>query len=67
MNGSTGINDPVRCPHCGNFHQTKCPMVKAYEYHQDGTIKRVEFYAPADYPQLKVDWTNPRFTAAQTT
>jgi hypothetical protein len=49
--GSTGYNDPVRCPYCGIFHTAKCPLVKAYEYHPDGTVKRVEFFAPADcYP-----------------
>ena len=39
-----------RCPHCGSYHQAeRCPQVKAIEYHLDGSIKRVEFFAPADY------------------
>jgi hypothetical protein len=42
------------CPYCGNIHQSVCPRVKAFEYHQDGTIKRVEFHAGA-----------PSFTPAQ--
>jgi hypothetical protein len=33
---------------------TKCPLVKAYEYHPNGTLKRVEFYAPNDYGPLTV-------------
>ena len=43
---STGYNDPTRCPHCGMFHATTCPRVKAVEYHPDGSVRRVEFHAP---------------------
>jgi hypothetical protein len=39
----------TNCQWCGNIHNQKCPMIKAIEYHQDGTTKRVEFYAPNDY------------------
>ena len=49
---STGNNDPIRCDHCGGFHAAKCPLVKAYEYHPDGTLRRVEFYAPNDHGPL---------------
>lgn len=35
-----------RCPYCGNLHQTKCFMVKAFEYHPDGSLRRVEFFEP---------------------
>lgn len=49
---STGINDPNRCQYCGNFHQFKCPLIKAFEY-KDGAMTRVEFYAPKDYPPLE--------------
>ena len=38
-----------KCQWCGFIHETKCSLVKAIEYHQDGTPKRVEFYAPNDY------------------
>lgn len=39
---------PRNCPHCGTSHDTTCPRIRAIEYHQDGTVKRVEFhtYAP---------------------
>lgn len=48
-----GINDPNRCPWCGGFHQSFCPRVKAIEYAEDGIlIRRVEFFAPNDYPPL---------------
>lgn len=49
------MNQTKECGYCGSWHGTKCPLVKAYEYNQDGTIKRVEFYSPADYqPVLTV-------------
>lgn len=51
---STGVNDPNRCAWCNGFHAHKCPLVKAIEYHPDGTTKRVEFYTPKDCPPLEV-------------
>ena len=49
---SSAIN--AKCPYCGSFpHQGVCPSVKAIEYFQDGSIKRVEFKTPIDYPPLK--------------
>lgn len=42
----------MKCPWCGQIHQaTVCGLVKALEYHQDGSLRRVEFKTPADYPQ----------------
>lgn len=32
------------CQHCGNWHSGICPKVKAIEYYNDGTIKRVEYF-----------------------
>lgn len=52
--GSTGHNDRRRCPYCGLFHAMKCHLVKAYDYHPDGALKRVEFFAPNDYGPLAV-------------
>lgn len=51
--------DPV-CRWCGVIHMTtgKCPSVKAFEYHPDGTVKRVEFFSHADY--LSGGRPNPR-------
>lgn len=37
------------CIICGFEHENKCPLIKAYEYFPDGTIKRVEFLTPADF------------------
>ena len=47
-------NAAPKCAYCGSFpHPGVCPTVKAIEYHQDGTVKRVEFKTPADYPPLR--------------
>lgn len=43
------ISTLVPCEWCGATHQTKCPLVKAIEYHEDGRVKRVEFMTVADY------------------
>lgn len=43
---------PSSCQWCGATHQTKCPLVKAIEYHEDGRVNRVEFMTANDYPPL---------------
>lgn len=59
----TGVNEP--CRWCGIRHGPMCPTVKAMEFHQDGTIKRVEFNGASDYPAwTKEMLNNPRLTAA---
>lgn len=36
---------PGRCPHCGCYHTSMCPRIKAIEYYPDGcTIKRIEYH-----------------------
>lgn len=50
---STGMNDPVRCRWCGNYHWERCPAVKAMEFDPTtGVVTRVEFISMADYPSL---------------
>jgi hypothetical protein len=67
------MSSRTECPYCGAIHGPKCPLVKAFEYHPDGAVKRVEFYAPNDYGPLygldrlkpaEVPYspTSPRFT-----
>jgi hypothetical protein len=34
------------CRWCGIVHIGVCPLVKALDFHPDGTVKRVEFHAP---------------------
>jgi hypothetical protein len=41
--------DKECCPYCSNesfkvYHPGKCPKVKSIEYHENGTIKKVEFF-----------------------
>ena len=38
----TSVTFPA-CPWCSDHHSGRCPMVKAIEYHPNGTVKRVEF------------------------
>lgn len=39
----------MTCHHCGLTHKTTCPRIKAIEYHQDGTVKRIEFHGPLGF------------------
>lgn len=49
------------CPYCETEHKGKCALVKAFEYHANGKIKRVEFYAPNDYsPTIFANLEPPR-------
>lgn len=41
---------PTHCQWCQRDHDgLRCPLVKAYEYYEDGSVKRVEFLTPGDY------------------
>lgn len=54
---STTGSIEMGCPYCGqpeSFHRGKCHLVKAMEYHPNGTLKRVEFFAPVDYRPVQV-------------
>jgi hypothetical protein len=48
------IDKAISCPYCGHVHGDLCPQVKAFEYAEDGRVKRVEFFTPADrvHPEL---------------
>lgn len=46
MSAGNVVTLPAACPHCGMYHQATCPRVKAIEYHNDGTVKRIEFHTP---------------------
>ena len=47
--------DATPCRRCGEAHDVvACPFVKAVEYDDlTGTIRRLEFLTPADYPSIK--------------
>ena len=55
---STGAGNNWGCPHCGMGHSGMCPRIKAIEYHQDGTTKRVEYHVPQPtiWPSPPSDW-----------
>jgi len=36
------------CPHCGGLHGPRCPEVKAIEYFEDGSIRRIEYLTLSD-------------------
>ncbi len=36
---------PHQCRYCGVYHSDACPRVKAFEYHPDGSLKRVEIWS----------------------
>jgi hypothetical protein len=55
-------NVSTACPHCGLYHATTCPLVKAIEYHPNGQVKRVEFKTAMDWPQVQQQmpqWQSP--------
>lgn len=49
------------CGYCGMCHTTKCPMVRAIEYFEDGRIKRVEFITPLPIGPLPIDIGKTQF------
>lgn len=36
------------CDYCGLHHMGACPRVKAIEYYENGTVKRVDLHTPKD-------------------
>ncbi len=40
----TASGDWQPCPHCGMGHTGTCPRVKAIDYYENGTVKRVEYH-----------------------
>lgn len=54
---SNTLNDVsmVRCRWCGLTHFGACHKVKAFDYHPDGTVKRVEFHPPPDAQSVKIN------------
>lgn len=41
------------CETCGIDHPGQCPRIKAIEYHENGTIKRIEYFE--ERPQVKFE------------
>ncbi len=62
----------MRCYNCGQDHSDppmKCPLVKAYRYHTDGSISGVEFVTIADmngaFELVNTDFELPPGTTVQ--
>lgn len=56
---TAGAMKPLDCRWCGMVHGVRCPSVKAIEYHQDGSVKRVEFLTGVDYPPIAAGQISP--------
>ena len=53
--GGNGVSTGplASCGYCGGYHTGRaCPRVKAFEYHPDGKVKRVEFFEPFPRPSI---------------
>lgn len=42
------------CPHCGVGHVGTCPRIKAIEYYENGTVRRIEFHESSQPTKLTV-------------
>jgi hypothetical protein len=63
MSTAAGTSGP--CPYCGQHHTGICPMVKAIEYFENGTVKRVEFKTPSDYMPTLPQWVPGPITCGE--
>jgi hypothetical protein len=53
----TSANPIPTCPYCGFLHKALCSKIRAIEYFEDGTVKRVEFHSPAPLVGPPQPWT----------
>ena len=51
MHQTAAIEADGKCRFCGKFHGVQCPDVRAIEYYENGSIKRVEYKTAADFAQ----------------
>ena len=55
------FGDPNQpCQWCGETHDRLCPYVKAVEFFVGGTVRRVEFLTPVDFPAKRTTTDEPR-------
>ena len=40
----TEFGNLIQCGHCGLWHTGLCQRIKSIEYHENGTVKRVEYH-----------------------
>ena len=53
------MRDDQRCQWCGQTHGIRCPELRAIEYYENGSIKRVEYLTPADMKPPRVEYSAP--------
>ena len=60
-NETSSAEKPMKCQWCGSIerHIGHCPAVRAFEYHPDGTLKRVEFVEPVPFDPGRM-WVGAR-------
>jgi len=56
---TSAVQNIKPCRWCGLTHGYKCPIVRAMEFHPDGSLKRVEFVQPSDSMQSLQIQTQP--------
>lgn len=44
------------CNHCGGRHARACPRVKRMEFHPNGSLASVEFWAAGKWPEAEIIW-----------
>jgi hypothetical protein len=45
-----------RCEHCGGVHARACPRVQRLEFHTNGNLAAVTFWAPGRWPEDGIQW-----------
>jgi len=60
---TTVLPAATTCPHCGLIHATTCSRIKAIEYRENGTVKRVEFHGPQPLVAGAIGVTPPQTAA----
>lgn len=51
--------DQIKCQWCGQTHGVRCPEVKAFEFFDNGVIKRVEYVTRGDMHPHHIDYVQP--------
>lgn len=51
------------CNHCGGRHARACPRVKRMEFHPNGALASVEFWADGKWPSGEIIWQEDLETA----
>jgi hypothetical protein len=61
--GKAPLFEQKKCQHCGGLHVRKCPAVKEIEYHPDGKVMRVVYFAQGEWSDEDVIWLEDVYAA----